>query len=70
MAKALVGRIIDPSPIDKPRRPEMDHRTTIAIAEQRRADMLADADGARARRSTRTVPPRSLRSRFTRRSPV
>jgi len=48
----------------------MDHRTTIAIAEQRRADMLADADRSRARRSTRTVPPRSLRSRFTRRSPV
>jgi hypothetical protein len=47
----------------------MDHRTTVILAEQHRADLLAEAANARAHRRTRAAAPRSLRAWLTRRPP-
>jgi hypothetical protein len=51
MAKPLVRRIIEFT--DRTRRPPMNHHETIALAEQHRSALLADAAGTRRRRSPR-----------------
>jgi hypothetical protein len=58
MAKPQVRRTIEHRPIEET---PMNHHETIALAEQHRSDLLADAAGTRRRRLVRLA--RKLRRR-------
>jgi hypothetical protein len=67
MAQRLVRRMIELPKSRPAKESTMNHHETIALAEQHRSDLLADAAGTRAHRRLRAANGQPLRSWLTRR---